>query len=119
AVSSGRIQAPGFFASELIRKAYSRAAWIGDSPGYVDPDKDVQAATDRIAGRLSTLDEETALLTGGDFEANLRQMAKEKRMLDKAGLAPAPPQPKPATGKPQDDDTPPVPGGQPNQGGGQ
>lgn len=110
AVASGRIPAPGFFASDLIRKAYCRAAWIGDSPGYVDPDKDVQAARDRIDGRLSTLDEETALLTGGDFETNLRQMAKEKRMLDKAGLAPAPPKPKPGQVPPPDGE------GQPGEG---
>lgn len=91
AVASGRIQAPGFFLDPMTAKAYSGALWVGDSPGYVDPQKDVDAAKARVDGRFSTLDEETVLLTGGDFEANVRQMAKEKRMLDKAGLLPAPP----------------------------
>jgi len=56
----------------------------------------VAAAAERIDARLSTLDEETALITGGDFEANVRQMAKERRMLEKAGLIAPPAQNKPA-----------------------
>ncbi len=91
AVASGRISAPGFFSDPLVRKAYCGSLWVGDSPGYVDPEKDVDAAKARIDAKLSTIDEETALITGGDFEANVRQMAKEKRMLKKADLLPDPP----------------------------
>lgn len=94
AVASGRIAAPGFFADDLIRKAYCGSLWVGDSPGYVDPQKDVDAAKARLDTKLSTLDEETALITGGDFEANIRQMAKEKRMLKKNDLLSAPSPPK-------------------------
>ena len=94
AIASGRISAPGFFADPLVRKAYCGTLWVGDSPGYVDPQKDVSAAKDRIDGRFSSLDEETALLTGGDFEANVRQMAKEQRMLTRAGLLAPIPAPK-------------------------
>lgn len=90
AVASGRISAPGFFSDPLVRKAYSQTIWVGDSPGYVDPQKDVAAAKERVDAKFSTLDEETALLTGGDFENNVRQMSKEKRMLQKAGLLPEP-----------------------------
>lgn len=93
AIASGRISAPGFFADPLIQKAYCGSLWVGDSPGYVDPQKDVDAAKSRIDAKLSTLDEETALITGGDFEANVRQMSKEKRMLDNAGLMSASPPP--------------------------
>lgn len=86
AVAMGILPAPGFFASEMIRKAYSGAVWCGDSPGYIDPAKEVQPARDRIEANLSTYDEETTLLTGGDFEKNVRQLAKERRALIKAGL---------------------------------
>ena len=46
--------------------------------------------------------EETAALTGGDFERNLPQMRKEQRMLKEAGLAPEPSAPKvpPGSGMP-------------------
>lgn len=86
AIASGRIAAPGYFADPLLAKAYAKAVWIGDSPGYIDPQKDVGACNDRIESLLSTYDEETALLTGGDFESNVRQRAKEQRLLVKAGL---------------------------------
>lgn len=89
AVALGRIPAPGFFADPILRKAYSQAVWIGDSPGYIDPQKDVAASNERITSLLSTYDEETALLTGGDFERNVRQRAKEERLLKKLGIIPA------------------------------
>ena len=88
AVALGRIAAPGYFSDPLISKAYANAIWVGDSPGYVDPEKDVGSARERIDGCLSTYDEETALLTGGDFESNIRQRRKEKKMLENAGLWP-------------------------------
>jgi lambda family phage portal protein len=101
-VASGRIAAPGFFADPLVAKAYSGAEWIGDSPSFIDPSKDISAAKERLDAGISTLDSETTLLTGGDFEKNVRQMAKEKRMFEKVGLVypspkiavpPPPPQP--------------------------
>jgi lambda family phage portal protein len=90
AIASGRISAPGFFAEPMIAKAYSGSIWAGDAPGFIDPAKDIDAAIARINSRISTLDEETTLITGGDFEKNVRQAAKEKRMLDKAELSAAP-----------------------------
>ena len=116
AIASGRIAAPGFFSDPLVRKAYCGSLWVGDSPGYVDPQKDVDAAKDRVNGMFSTLDEETALLTGGDFEANVRQMAKEKRMLKKNDLLPAPPAPvsaiSPGSSQPPADPNKPEEGGE-------
>ena len=94
AVALGRIKAPGYFADPLLRKAYLGADWIGPAPGQIDPVKEVEAAGKRLELRLSTVAEETAALTGGDFERNLPQMRKEQRMLKEAGLAPEPSAPK-------------------------
>ena len=117
AVASGRIAAPGFFTDPLVRKAYCGSLWVGDSPGYVDPQKDVDAAVARMEGKLSTLDEETALITGGDFQENVRQMAKEKRMLKKADLLPAP-APAPVKSAPIPSANPPVNSNNTDQSGG-
>jgi len=86
AISAGRIAAPGFFADPLIRLAYSGAQWIGPSPGQVDPLKEVNAAEKRLNLVISSRAEETAALTGGDFERNMRQVIKEKKKLDEAGI---------------------------------
>jgi len=86
AIALGRIQAPGFFSNYNIRKAYSGTIWIGDAPGQLDPSKEVSAAQQRIDLGVSTLDEETVLLTGGDFERNYPRILKERRLMQAAGM---------------------------------
>jgi capsid protein len=86
AVASGRIAAPGFFADPLVRMAYSGAVWIGPSPGQINPTDEVSAAEKRLALCISTRSEETAALTGGDFESNVRRIRKEKKILEEAGI---------------------------------
>ena len=86
AVASGRIVAPGFFADPRIRQAYSRVSWIGDGPGSIDPEKEINAAVTRMSAGVSTLEKESAAFDGGDWEANLNQRAKEKQMMIDNGL---------------------------------
>jgi len=99
AVAFGRVSAPGFFNDPKIRAAYCGSIWIGDAPGQIDPMKEVNAAEKRLNLGISTLDEETVLLTGGDFEKNLPRIRKERGLLADLGLwqptlpAPDPSQP--------------------------
>lgn len=86
AIALGRIQAPGYFRDWRIRQAYLGTIWIGDAPGQIDPLKEVDAADKRLALGLTTVDEETAQITGGDFERNYPRIAKERRMLQAIGL---------------------------------
>ncbi len=89
AIANDRIPAPGFLSDPLVREAYCRADWIGPAKGMINEKDEVAAAVSRIQNRLSTLDRETAELTGGDWEANVRQQEKEQRVLEAAGLTPA------------------------------
>jgi lambda family phage portal protein len=86
AVVVGRIRAPGFFSDPMIRYAYCQSVWGGDSPGYIDRQKDVDASVTLIENGMSTLDEETRLLTGGDMEKNLPRIRKERAALKEIGL---------------------------------
>lgn len=95
AVASGRISAPGFFASPVYRHAWCRAVWTGDGPGSIDPLKEVQAAEARIDLCLSTTDAESLAYDGVGFEAKLKQRSKEKRLMDAAGLTATAPAPSP------------------------
>ena len=52
----------------------------------IDPVKEVTAAEKRIKVGLSTRQKETVELTGGDFEANIAQLAREGEMMKEAGL---------------------------------
>ena len=105
AVARGRIKAPGFFGDPAIRKAYADCKWNGPSRTALNPSQEVEAAVKRVDAGFSTAEEETAQLTGGDYNRNIRKRAIEaarKREVDK--IANPPP-----SGAGQ---TPPDPGGQ-------
>jgi lambda family phage portal protein len=87
AIASGRIAAPGYFNNPLIKKAYSTAEWVGPSPGQIDPVKEVTAAEKRLQLLLTTRAQESAAM-GGDFDANIKQIKKERAQIIDAGLNP-------------------------------
>jgi len=86
AVAKGRIAAPGFFADPAIRAAYLGAVFVGPSKGQIDELKEVKAAKERIAAHLSTHEQETTELTGGDWEKNHIQQVKELKKQVDGGL---------------------------------
>lgn len=88
AVAKGILKAPNFFSNSEIRSAYLGAEWIGPPRGQIDQLKEVRAAQTRIEIGVSTLAEETAMLTGGDWERKYPQILKEYRLKQEAGIIP-------------------------------
>ena len=66
--------------------AYCKAQWNGPAQGMIDPGKEVDAAEKRINVGISTRQQETIEMTGGDFEANVAQLARENQLMEAAGL---------------------------------
>lgn len=96
-VAEGRVNAPGFFTSPLIRAAWCGAVWTGDGPGSIDPEKEVDAATKRVNMGISTLEAESIAHDGIGFDEKHTQRAKEIAMQKRdgtyvppAGAAPMP-----------------------------
>ncbi|MBD5098137.1 MAG: phage portal protein [Clostridiales bacterium] len=92
AVARGRIHAPGFFSDPAIRKAYTDCKWNGPSRTALNPSQEVEAAIKRVDAGFSTAEEETAQLTGGDYNRNIRKRAIEaarKREVDKIANPPS------------------------------
>ena len=81
AILLGRIDINNYEEDILIKKAYSNAIWNGPSQGQLDPLKEVKAAVERINNGLSTRTRETAEISGGDFEQNIRIIARENKIL--------------------------------------
>ncbi|MDO4620026.1 MAG: phage portal protein [Lachnospiraceae bacterium] len=77
AVATGRIEAPGFFDDPAIRQAWCGCVWMGASMGHVDPLKEVNAASARIANNITTQEQEASEYNGNDWAANVRQRKKE------------------------------------------
>ena len=90
AVARGRIHAPGFFTDPARRKAYTACAWNGPARTNLNPVQEVDAAIKRVDAGFSTAQEETAQMTGGDYNHNIKLRmteAKRKREVDEIGKA--------------------------------
>ena len=90
AVSIGRIAAPGFFADPLIRWAYTRATWTGDSQGSINPKDEVAAFTAAVDARLCTRERAEWELFGSDFNETYDTKKSEQDRLRTDGLLPEP-----------------------------
>ena len=90
AVARGRIHALGFFTDPARRKAYTACAWNGPARTNLNPVPEVDAAIKRVDAGFSTAQEETAQMTGGDYNRNIKlhmTEAKRKREVDEIGKA--------------------------------
>ena len=85
-VAEGRISCPGFFADDVIRAAWCKAAWVGDAPGSIDPVKDVTAAKERVALGISTKQDESIAYDGRDWAPKHAQRVRETEAEKKDGI---------------------------------
>lgn len=81
AVARGRIDAPGFFTDPAIRAAYLGAEWIGPSQGQLDPTKEITAEILAIGEGITTREQATIRLNGGQWDANVDQLTRENEKL--------------------------------------
>lgn len=81
AVARGRVSCPGFFDDLAVRAAWSSAEWHGPAQGQINEKVEAAAANDRVQFGFSTMTQETAGLTGGNWDqvnrARRREMAKQ------------------------------------------
>lgn len=87
AVARGRIIAPGFFTDPAIRAAYLGAEWIGPSQGQLDPVKEITAELMAVSEGISTREQSTIRLNGGQWDNNVDQLANENAKLAAANAA--------------------------------
>jgi len=106
AVAIGRVSAPGFFADPLLRWAYTRAAWHGDSMGSISPKDEVAAYAAAVEARFMTRERAEWELFGSDYDETFDRKAEEQDRLRAANLLPVP---KAGAAAPQDPQEPPAP----------
>ncbi len=88
AVARGILEIEDFLENPSRRRAILRCSWLGPSPGQINPIDEVEAATMRVEGGFSSMQYETAQLTGQDWETVLLQRKKEAAAQRDAGLLP-------------------------------
>lgn len=82
AILGGYIDLPGFFGDPMAKAAWLNSDWVGDSPGAINEGDAVKAAIARVDAGFSTRSQETAELTGRDWDDVQTGRAQEKRRLD-------------------------------------
>lgn len=83
-VASGLIKAPGFFNDPLRKRAYCLAKWNGPGTLQLDPGKEIDAAIKRVSVGVSTLQQETAEITGGEWRQNAAERHHEQATFNAA-----------------------------------
>jgi lambda family phage portal protein len=86
AIAIGDVEAPGFFDNPRMRAAYVGTEWIGDSPGQIDPQKEVDAQKGLLELNLTTHNDACVALTGGDWDSIVNRRAREEQKLADLGL---------------------------------
>jgi len=87
AVAEGLIELPGFLTDDMSRMAWLGSSWVGDAPGAINEQDSAKAAVIRIDAGLSTRAEETAAMTGRDWDSEVQpQREAEKKRLDDAEM---------------------------------
>lgn len=90
AVAMGRVSAPGFFQHPLLRWAYTRAQWNGDSLGSINPKDEVAAYTAAVDARLMSRERAEWELFGTDFNETFDTKVAEQNKLRDANMLPVP-----------------------------
>lgn len=90
AVGLGRIAAPGFFRDPLLRWAYTRAQWNGDSQGSINPKDEVAAYAAAIDNRLITRERAEWELFGTSWSDTYPTKKAEHDRLVEDGMLPVP-----------------------------
>jgi lambda family phage portal protein len=88
-VARGWLDAPGYFDTPLVRRAYTRVKWNGPGLPQLDFAKEVAAYEKAISLSLVTAGQATSELNGGDYMENLSVRAREMEAARAAGLSPA------------------------------
>lgn len=85
-ISMGLLQAPGFFEDPYLRALWSQAVWIGDAPGQLAPKEETEALKLQVDEQFKDRSTATMELTGGEYGAVVRGLAREQRFRTEAGI---------------------------------
>ena len=81
AIAQGRIDAPGFFADPIIRRAYLGCEWVGPSQGQLDPTKEIAAEVAAIDAGITTREAAAIRINGSNWDENMDRLHHEAQRI--------------------------------------
>lgn len=114
-IAKGKIQAPGYLTAWLqrnwmITESYENARFTGPMFPHIDPLKEVQAERLKLGTLgesipLTTVEQATEVLNGGDSDSNAEQFAEELNQAKELGIFQEPKQSSIPVNKKEDDNS--------------
>lgn len=80
-IIEGKIEAPGFWDSELNRRAVLAVSWVGVTPTQVDPTKEIKALKEALSAGVVSREYICRVLYNMDFNEIAERLVKEEKML--------------------------------------
>ena len=100
-ILQNKLSAPGYLEAaanqnDMVLEAYRNARFTGPMFPHIDPLKEVKAEREKLGSSgahipLTTVEQATEVLNGGDSDSNILQFAEELKMTEQAGIKPAAP----------------------------
>lgn len=84
-IITGRIEAPGFDADPLRRRAILSQSWVGPTPNQVDPVKEITAIAKGIESGILSREQGCRMAYGTDYDETLERIRREERMRSENG----------------------------------
>jgi lambda family phage portal protein len=86
AIIAGRVDAPGFFTSETLRRAWAASNWYGPALGQINEKVETEAIAAVIALGGKSASAAIAEAYGTDYEDNIRALKREQKFREKHGV---------------------------------
>lgn len=77
AIARRRLRVAGYWRSPAVRSAVTAAKWIGPARGQVDDRAEMQGVIARVDQGITTLEEETAAITGTSWRGKVKRRMRE------------------------------------------
>lgn len=86
AIISGKVEAPGFFTNEKLRRAWSGCNWYGPALGQINEKVEAEAIQTVVMSGGKSATAAFAEAYGTDYEDTMRQLKREKAFRQRLGL---------------------------------
>jgi len=89
-VQQGVFNLPGFMEDEQLRNAYCGAFWIPPAEGALDKNREIMPEIALIQNNLKSEGMVTEEILGVPFKVMVAKIARDRRLLEREGIDPAP-----------------------------
>lgn len=81
-ILNGEISAPGFFTSDIIRRAYLSGIWLGPVPGHINPLQEVNANIAAVENGFISRGDAAFNYSGVEFDDMIKEWKRQEDLFE-------------------------------------